>query len=173
MGNAITGKPRSFYRRFKFTVDIEGFGSLAFQKCSPITVEQKQTEHWEGGAVIPFKAPSGRMEFADITLDRGATNDFDAYNWMLQVGDALAQRGEVDITYKRNAAVVQLDRDGAELTRYNLFGCWPKNFTAGEWDNTSDDVVIEMMVLAYDFFVRVGSGGGLQVGGGGGIQVGG
>jgi phage tail-like protein len=154
----IVGRPRSYFRKFNFILEISGFtglggGKVGFQKCSAIAYEAKKMEHWEGGATIPVKVPSGRLEFPDVTLDRGATKDTDAYNWMLEVGDAAAQVGLVDDQYKRDVAVIQLDRDGSELKRWSLFRAWPMKFQAGEWDNTSDDPVIEQLVLCYDYFV--------------------
>jgi hypothetical protein len=33
-----------------------------------------------------------------------------------------------------------------------LSRAWPTKFVAGEWDNESDENVIEQVTLAYDFF---------------------
>jgi phage tail sheath protein FI len=48
-------------------------------------------------------------------------------------------------------ATVQ-DRDGTTLRRWSLARAWPTKFVAGEWDNESDENVIEQVTLAYDFF---------------------
>lgn len=152
MPSQIVGVARKYDRKAKFIVEVEGFlGPGRFQKCSEIAAEMGDTEHWEGGAMIPFKGPSGRVTVPDVTLDRGATSNKDLYNWFVQVANMAAETGMVDEEYKRNVAVVQLDLDGNELKRWNLWRAYPKRFKAGDWDNTSDEVVIEQMVLRYDY----------------------
>lgn len=157
MANQVIGVARSYHRKALFVVEIEGFpgSKAAFQKMSPLKQMHKKTEHWEGAARTPFKGPSGRMEFPNCTLDRGQTGNRDIHTWSLQVADAVAQAGLVDQDYKRNMSIVQLDLAGEEAQRWNLFGAWPEEYQAGEWDNGSDDVVIEQMVLCYDYFVVV------------------
>ena len=60
--------------------------------------------------------------------------------------------GLTDVNYKRNLDVVQQDRDGVTLRRWSLSRAWPIKFVAGEWDNESDENVIEQVTLTYDFF---------------------
>lgn len=148
---ALIGTPRSFHKKFKFVIEIDGFARAGFQKCSEIKVEAKEVTYFEGGALIPNKSP-GLLEFSKITLERGATEDLDFYNWFQQVAVASASVGEIDNEYKRNMELVQLDRDGSELRRILLTGAWPCSVTLGDWDNTSSEVVIEKCELAYDYF---------------------
>jgi phage tail-like protein len=148
------GSPRSFFNKFKFLVEIDGITYAGFSKCSELSVEAAEIAHHEGGTLIPDKSP-GRLTFADITLERGATTDLELYDWMEQVADASAGIGGVgliDPLYKRNLDIVQLDRNDAVLQRWSVVNAWPKKFVAGEWDNGSDEKVITMVTLAYDFF---------------------
>jgi len=87
---AIVGSPRSFHKKFKYIVEIDSVGSSGFQKCSELSVEVAKVEYYEGGSLIPNKSP-GRLTFADVTLERGATSDEDLFDWfadsrMPQVG---------------------------------------------------------------------------------------
>lgn len=147
----IIGKPRSFHKRFKFLVECDGVKSAAFQKCSELSVEVAKIEHYEGGVIIPNKSP-GRLSFADVTLERGATSDEDLFKWFEDVARASSGIGLVDPDYKRNLDIVQQDRDGRTLRRWTLNGAWPTKFVAGEWDNESDENVIESVTLTYDYF---------------------
>jgi len=52
-------------------------------------------------------------------------------------------------------SVLQQDRDGTTLRRWSLSRAWPTKFVAGEWDNESDENVIESVTLTYDFFELV------------------
>jgi phage tail-like protein len=147
----VLGTPRTFFKRFKYVVEIDQFQSAGFQKCSELSVEVANIEHFEGGSLIPNKSP-GRLKFADVTLERGATKDQDMFEWMSQVADAAANAGLVEPRFKRSCDLVQLDRDGTTLRRWSLSGAWPIKFVAGAWDNESDENVIESVTLTYDFF---------------------
>lgn len=147
----IIGKPRSFHKRFKFLVEVDSLKSAAFQKCSELSVEVAKIEQHEGGVIIPNKSP-GRLTFADVTLERGATSDEDLFKWFEDVARASSGIGLVDPDYKRSLDIVQQDRDGRTLRRWTLNGAWPTKFVAGEWDNESDENVIESVTLTYDYF---------------------
>lgn len=150
----VIGNPRSFHKKFKFVVEIDGVAVAAFQKCSELSVEIAKVEYFEGGSLIPDKSP-GRLTFTDVTLERGATQDRDLLDWFSQVADAAANSGLVDPEYKRMVDIVQQDRDGTTLRRWRLTNAWPTKFVAGEWDNDADENAIEMATLTYDFFELV------------------
>ena len=147
----IIGTPRTFAKRFAFVVEIDDVTSAAFQKCSELSVEVANIEYHEGGALITNKSP-GRLKFADVTLERGATKDQDLFDWMSQVADAAANAGLVEPRFKRNLDIVQQDRDGSTLRRWSIAGAWPVKFVAGAWDNEADENVIESVTFTYDFF---------------------
>jgi hypothetical protein len=46
---------------------------------------------------------------------------------------------------------VQLEHDGT-TPWWSLSRAWPVRFVAGEWDNESDENVIESVMLTFDFF---------------------
>lgn len=148
---AIIGTPRSFHKKFKFVVEIDGVAHAGFQKCSELSVEVANIQYFEGGALIPNKSP-GRLTFADVTLERGATLDRDLFDWLQDVAITSSGLGLPDNAYKRNLDIVQQDRDGSTLRRWSLSGAWPVKFVAGSWDNESDENVIESITLCFDFF---------------------
>ena len=147
----IIGAPRTFHKKYAFLAQIDEFASAGFQKCSELSVETSSIEYHEGGSLIPNKSP-GRLKFADVTLERGATKDLDLFNWFSDVADAVANAGLAEPVFKRNLDIVQLDRDGTTLRRWTLSGAWPIKFVAGAWDNEADENVIESVTLTYDFF---------------------
>lgn len=146
---SVIGEPRKFHQKWKFIVEIDGFGSAGFQSCSELASEFADIDYSEGGAMIPDKQP-GRLTVEDITLSRGATQDLDMYTWHRQVGDAASNAGLVTPEFKRNLTIVQQDRDGRTLRRWRVFNAYPKRFVAGDWDNEADENVIESMVLRID-----------------------
>lgn len=148
------GNPRVFHKKFKFLVEIDGITVAAFQKCSELSVEVAKIEQSEGGALTPNKSP-GRATFTDITLERGATDDPDLYNWMLEVVDAVNNVGLEEPEFKKDLDIVQLNRAGNEKVRWRVKGAWPVKHVAGEWDNEADENVIEMVTLTYDSYQRI------------------
>jgi phage tail-like protein len=152
---AIVGAARTFHKKFKFIVEIDGLGSAAFQKCSELSVEVANIEYHEGGALIPNKSP-GKLKFADVTLERGATQDLDFYVWLLSVADASANVGLVEPAFKRNGRILQQDRDGSTLRPWELYNAWPIKYVAGAWDNEADENVIETLTLTFDYFTLGG-----------------
>ncbi len=151
---SIVGQPRSFHKKFKFLIEIDGVNHTGFNKCSELSVEIANVQYYEGGSLIPNKSP-GRLTYPDITLERGATKDQDLFNWFQDVAITSSGLGLTDPNYKRNLTIVQQDRDGTTLRRWAISGAWPVKFVAGEWDNDSDENVIESVTLAYDFFEMV------------------
>lgn len=148
---AIQGNPRSYHKKFKFLVEVDGFANAGFQKCSELSAEIAKVEYYEGGALIPNKSP-GRLSFTDVTLERGATTDLEMYSWFKETAFAASGLGLVDEEYKRDVDIVQLDRDNSELRRWALSKAWPQKFVAGDWDNEADEVVISALTLTFDFF---------------------
>lgn len=165
---SVLGSPRETHGKWKFVVVIDGFSVFFFQKCSAIEVEIAKAEYWEGGSLIPVKTPA-RMTFTPITLERGTSRNADAHSWAKQVANASigipggpgdagmppAGSGIVNPGYRRNLSIVQRERDNTPLVRYDVFGAWVSKLQAGEWDNTADEVVLEMLTLEYDYWERV------------------
>lgn len=148
------GKPRAYYNKFLFRVEIDGVTYAGFAKCSELSKELAKIEHYEGGSMIPDKSP-GRATVADITLERGASDDLELYSWFeetAKISAGVGGSGSADPAYKRNLDIVQLDRDGRVLQRWGIVGAWPTKFVAGEWDNSSDEKLITSVTLAIDDF---------------------
>lgn len=146
---ATVGAPRTFHKKFKFVVEIDNIGNAGFNKCSAVSVEVAKVEYREGGVLIPNKEP-GLVTVADVTLERGATQSQDLFNWFKQVANLSANSGLVSPNYKRNLSIVQQDRDGSVLRRWNLTNAWPTKFEGGSWDNDANENTMETITLTYD-----------------------
>lgn len=154
----VIGSPRTFHSKFKFVVDIDNIASAGFQNCSELSAEIAKIEYYEGGSLIANKSP-GRVSFSDITLERGATNDRDLYDWFKEVVDVAAGNdltgqglGSAEPDFRRSVSIVQMARDGTRVRRWDVTNAWPTKFVAGEWDNNSDENNIESVTLTYDTF---------------------
>jgi phage tail-like protein len=146
----VLSKPRRLQQKWKYTVEVDGFASHAFNKCSAIEWETGDVEHWEGGNVIAHKEP-GRVTVTDVTLDRGVGLDGDMHDWALECIDFTKNGGQVPQDLKRNLDVVERARDGSEVKRTTCFNAYPKKYVFGEYDSDADEVVVEQLVLRYDY----------------------
>lgn len=148
------GQARSFDKKFSFRAEIDGFDDSAFQKCSELSAEIAKIEQWQGGALVPEKEP-GRVTFTDVTLERGACDDENLWNWFQEVANVATNSGLITPKYKRNVDIVQLERDESEKYRWRLYEAWPTKFVAGDWDNGADENVITSVTLTYKRFERI------------------
>ena len=65
----VIGTPRTFFKKFKYVIEVDGLASTGFQKCSELSVEVANIEYHEGGTLIPqpmicayrVMPPLGRM----------------------------------------------------------------------------------------------------------------
>lgn len=151
---AIKGAPRSFYKAFKFVVEIDGVASARFQKCSKLEAEIAVIEQFEGGDITSDKSP-GRVKFSDITLERGATKDQDLFKWFKEVVDVSINGGVIDAQYKRNLDIVAQDRDGKTLRRYRVYEAWPNKRSVGDWDNDKDENLMESVTLCFKYYDEI------------------
>jgi phage tail-like protein len=143
----VTGTPRNYDKKFLFTVEIDGLDVAWFEKVSGLEKEVGVVEQHEGGDPNVADQSPGKVKFSEVTLTIGATDNRELYDWSELVIDAEAGTGAVDNDYKKNVAIVQKDRDGSEKRRWNLFECWPKKFSAGEWDAKAEENVMQEVVL--------------------------
>lgn len=158
MAVQLLGGQRPIHPKHQFRVEISGQEVAGFQKCSELSAELAKIEYWEGGNLIPWKCP-GRMTFTDITLETGACNDRQFYQWLVDTGNAAVggypRRGSGLSTpdYMRNLEVIQLDRDAlTPLKRWFVRNAWIQKYSGGDWDATTDEAVVEMLTLTFDFF---------------------
>lgn len=147
----VIGEQRSFYHKYAFIVEIDGFKVAAFTKAGPLEAEVAVVEVNEGGSLIPTKEP-GRVKVSDVVLSRGATDDEDCFSWFKDVANLAANAGLITPAYKRNVDIVQLNRDGTTRKRWRLMNAWPNKFNAGDWDNDADEATVESVTLTFDYF---------------------
>lgn len=154
------GENRKLHTQFKFRLVSDRFGTAKFQKCSELSKEFAEINYFEGGSLIGIKEP-GRLTFADITLERGSSTDYEMHNWALQVADAALGDGGAGLIHPEfktdDFAIQMLDRDNTVLREWGLIGAWPKKYVAGQWDNTVDEVVMEMLTISFDYYYPSGA----------------
>lgn len=144
------GEPIAWDKKYNFVVEIDGIERAAFATCSELSGEAENIEYREGGRRHPHNSP-GLVTFSEITLGRGATDDFDLYNWFISTYDAATRKGQVAPNLFRTFDIVQLDDDGEELKRIRCFKAYCRAWSAGDWDNDANEVRIETATIKFDY----------------------
>ena len=88
------------------------------------------------------------MKYGDIILKKGYVANSMLSDWIQE-----AAQGEAD---RRTVSIVLIDTaapDGAnEIKRWNLFGCWPKQWKMVPTDGEGNDVLTEEVVIVIEWF---------------------
>jgi phage tail-like protein len=153
MGVIIT--PRKFEHKYNFLVEIDGFDWSGWKDASELKSNCEKIEHREGAGRIMYEE-AGLITYEPLTLTRGATPDKQCYEWFQEVHNAGKNAGLVNPSYKRNGALVALDEENEEVTRWRFYSSFPISFTAGSWDKTVSEFTMEQVVLTYSYFDLAG-----------------
>lgn len=148
----IIGQPRSYRKEYAFAVEIDGLEIAWFSKVSGLKRTIGVTEQHEAGVARVANKSPGKVKYENVTLEVGATDNRELWDWSELVYRAAADSGTPDDEYKKNLAVVERDRAGNELGRWNIYNAWPPEFDAGNFDAASENNRVQMLVLAYDYF---------------------
>lgn len=144
---------RPLIEAFNFRLSIDGLGVTDFAKVSQLQMSFGVNKYREGGATLTVKDPD-LLEVEDISLERGVSFSEEVYAWILSISQQLmgATLGLPVRIDKRNATLYEYTRDKQIAKRIQIYGAFPTMFVAGEWNNFEDQVLIEKLTLAYDFF---------------------
>lgn len=148
------GTPVQWYDTFMFLVEIDGIVRAAFETCSELAIEAANVAYFEGGRRHAHNSP-GRVTFPEITLTRGATNDYDMYNWMKETYDAASGVGLDTPDIFRTFDIIQMNLKREEVERYTVFDAYSRRFSAGEWNNNEDAKRINTSVVQPDYWIPV------------------
>lgn len=140
--------PRPF-TAFNFSVEIYPNGksaplvSAAFAECDGLemTIDVK-TIRSGGASDYAFRVP-GFVNYSNLTLKRGMTDNFDLWSWF---EDSIAN------PYLRaDAEIVLLGEDGGtERARFQLHGCLPVKIKGPTLNAKDGQVAVEELQLAYE-----------------------
>ncbi len=146
--------PKSLYQRYQFAVEINGFDYALFQKVKLPDIEFEEVAFAPAGSMFDQKV-AGRAKFSDITYEKGIQQDGtdrEALNWVQKILDVNASSGGVPEDYMRDVDIVQYNRQGNETRRWTLHGAWVKKLEYGELEGKSNENVIEVMTLSYQYY---------------------
>ena len=150
-------RSRPLVGKYAFWVrDISsGIVEAKFQKATGGGMTLNIGEYAEGGAQAPMKEAM-TASYANLTLEHGVFENTELYDWVTEVIDMLKGKGmgagRASPEHLRNFAVDQLRRDRTVLRTVMYYNCQPAAFDPGDNDNTSNDVQVETLELAPEWF---------------------
>ncbi len=151
---------RDVYRGYKFSVQVAGFERVAFQKVTGLKSSVEVVEYREGNMPDRMEKLAGMMSYDAVTLERGISYDEDFNKWMKQVCDVVSGAAESPTatannsdfgtnSYRKDVTITLHDKTGAAVKEYVLLKAFPSEYTVGDFDATSNDVVISSLVLQH------------------------
>ena len=156
---AVATRSRELQSKYAFEVfdTSDGLLTSKFQKASGYAMDINIAEYSEGGAIAPMKE-STRVSFSDFTLERGISLTSGFYRWCLLCANMLAYTpegaGVASPSQLKNLFIKHYRRNRTKFMTINFMNCQPKKFVPSEADNTSIDINIESLEVAYEFFTR-------------------
>lgn len=129
------------YAGYNFAVELDGVTRAGFRECSGLENSQTAIEYREGTDKNPsVRKQPGLVTHSDITLTRGITADSSLWDWRQTVMAGTVERHNISISL--------LDVNGNATVTWNLFECWPRQWTGPSFNATTDDMAVEQLVLA-------------------------
>ena len=137
------------FTSFNFAVEVNRVGeneqmcTASFSDCDGLETTMEVKTIREGGNNGKQIRLTGPLNFGQLTLKRGMTNNFDLWQW---VSATLT-----DPSLRANAEVVLLAADGrTERARFLLERCVPTKLKAPVLNAKEGVVAIEELQLAYE-----------------------
>jgi phage tail-like protein len=126
---------------YNFTVEISGISAGFFKGVDGLNAEIEVIEFQDGDDLFLRKRP-GRAKFGDVTLKKGYIVTADLQDWWRACRDGQYDRRDISIILNDNAA--------NEIRRWNLYGCWPKEWKISGFDGKGADAATEEIVFVVE-----------------------
>ena len=118
----------------------------SFQEVSGLSVEY-ETQIVKDGAIAQFpKKLPVRANYADLVLKRGIIRNSKILNWIIStLGNAQVQ------IKPANVEVNLLNERGEVILNFHFINAWPKKWSISDFNSMESSLVIETLVLTYDY----------------------
>jgi phage tail-like protein len=129
------------YSAYNFSVELDGITAAGFRECTGLENSQNAGEYREGtDRNQAVRKIPGLVTHGDITLSRGMTADDRLWKWRERVAGGQTERHDISISV--------LDNLGQAKITWNLYECWPRQWTGPSLNATADELAIEQLILA-------------------------
>lgn len=131
---------------FMFRLSIPGIPSdtVGFQAVSGMGREVEVVEYLESMYDHAHKLP-GRESFSEVTLTRGM---YSSDNYLRDAYEKIFKNPN---TFRQNVTLTIYDRLNQPQKNFGFAEAWFSSYKPGDLDSTSSDVVIEELVMQYEY----------------------
>jgi T4-like virus tail tube protein gp19 len=119
-----TGERKDPFRGYKFKLEVNGITRAGFREASGLDAAQDP------------------VEYAEISLKRGVTDDAELWTWW-----KTSLGGRVE---RKNGSIVRCDGTGKEKVRWNFVGGRPTKWTGPTFIAAGNEVAIETLEIAHE-----------------------
>lgn len=138
------------YKGYNWKLEIDGIGIVAhFIECDGIEIDINKVSYREGGDDASIHRLPGLVNYSDVTLRYGLTDEKQVWNWFeSSLQSTVVQRKQVSIL------LMKPDQQ-SEQVRWNLFDAWPSHWKTARLNALSSDFAIESLSLTFERIARV------------------
>lgn len=154
---SASSQPPDPYMNFKFRVKWNGKYVAGISKVSNLKRSTETVKFREGGDPSSPHILPGQTSYDPITLERGVTQDTEFEQWASQVWNFQAKPGMESslANFRRNITLEVYNDAGQLVLSYNIYNCWPSEYTAlPELDASANAVAIQTLVLQNEGWAR-------------------
>ncbi len=127
---------------YNFRVEIDGITVGNFAEVSGLSCETQVIEYREGGDTHVKYLP-GITRCGPVSLKKGMTTNTELWNWYESVVDGSFTR--------RSMSIILMDNAKVDQRRWNLFECFPVQWSMGTLDGKGNDVLMEEVVVVFEY----------------------
>jgi phage tail-like protein len=137
------------YRSFRYRVEIEGIQHAGFTEVAIADSAQDPIEYREGTHPPTMRKIPGLVKYGNVTLKWGITDSMDLYKWRKAIEDGKTAGN------RKNMAIVLMDEEGKEKSRWNFSNAWPTKYDPADLKATANEIAIETLEIAHEKMERV------------------
>jgi len=152
------------YRNFRFSVTVAGQLSGAFQKVSGIKKNVEVVEYREGDDPPWTRKMTGQQSFDNVTLERGFVEaNGELWEWMELTEQSEGANTKADAKdgvpaeYAKDIIIEAKNKLGTVVRTWTLKSAFPVEYTVGDLDASSNDVLINTVSFAYEEMLDSGT----------------
>ena len=137
------------YRNFRFRVEIDGIDQGGFREVTVADSTQDPIEYREGTELPTVRKVPGLIKYGNVTLKWGITDSMALYEWRKAVEDGKTKDN------RKNMAVIVIDEEGNEKSRWNFSNAWPSKYDPADLNATANEIAIETLEIVHEKMERV------------------
>ena len=130
------------YAQFSFVIKIDGIDVGAFTEVDGLDAESEVIEYRTGSEEHRMRKLPGLMQYSNITLKRGITDNDELWQWRKSTLD-----GE---TERRNGAIVLRNEVGEAVLTWKFREGWVVKYEGPALDASSSEVAVETVEICHE-----------------------